>query len=236
MELLLIAIIVFFACFTQTASGFGIGLVGMPLLVSVVGLGVARPLMALVSFLNRIIMMIRYREQLTFLAAWRLMAGAAVGIPIGFLLLRQFDGRTVEIGLGVFLVVYAIYSLVSPYVPEFKRQIWAYGLGLASGVLAGAYNSGGPPVVIYAHGQRWSPQRFKGNVQGFTLLNSVLVMAIHYTDGNYTDDVMTIFVISIPAVLLGLYCGFKVDGILNPKIFRTIILGMLIVLGMTLIF
>ncbi len=236
MDSLLVGLIIFFACFVQTATGFGIGLVGMPLLAATVGLTVARPLMALVSLLNRFIMMVRYREQLTILAAWRLMLGAAIGIPLGFVLLRNLDSHRVEVGLGVFIIIYAVYALIAPKIPEMHGDGWALGMGLASGVLAGAYNSGGPPVVIYATGQRWEPEQFKGNIQGFTLLNSVLVISLHFGEGNYTPDVLTTFLIVIPAILLGLYCGFKVDGLINPAVFRKLVLILLIVLGLSLVF
>ncbi|MEQ8673884.1 MAG: sulfite exporter TauE/SafE family protein [Aggregatilineales bacterium] len=236
MDSLLVALIVFFACFVQTATGFGIGLVGMPLLAATIGLPIARPLMALVSLLNRFIMMARYRDQLTLRAAWRLMFGAAIGIPLGFLLLRTLDSHWVEVGLGMFVTIYALYALISPQIPEMHGHGWALGMGLASGILAGAYNAGGPPVVIYATGQRWEPERFKGNIQGFTLLNSVLVISLHFGEGNYTPDVLTLFLIVIPAILLGLYCGFKVDGLINPVLFRKLVLILLIVLGLSLVF
>lgn len=236
MDTLLVAFIIFFAVFVQAASGFGLGLVAMPLLTTFIGLGIARPLLVLIGMVMRVFMMTRYREQLTLRAAWRLIVGAVVGIPVGFFLLQQIDSRWVEAGLGVIVTGYGIYGLIGPRIPALKRHIWAYSLGFASGVLSGAYNVGGPPIVIYAASQRWSPERFKGNLQGFTLVNGLMVISIHFAEGNYTGDVWAAFLLALPATLLGLYAGFKLDDHIDPAVFRRVVLVMLIILGLTLVF
>ena len=233
---LLIFLIIFFAIFVQTASGFGMGLIGMPLLTTFISLSVARPLISLLALFLRLVMLIRYREALTLGSAWRLIAGALVGIPFGFLLLRQIDGSMVQTGLGIVVTGYALYALVGPKIPKLEGAGWAYGLGLTSGILSGAYNTGGPPVIIYAAGQGWSPERFKGNLQGFTLVNSLMVNAIHLAEGNFTGEVMNAFIIGIAALVLGMAAGFTLDRYIDPALFRRIVLVLLLILGLTLLF
>ena len=121
MEPLLVAFIVFIAVFIQTASGFGLGLVGMPLLATIISLEIARPLIVAVAMLSRIFMLFRYRSSLTLnTSIWHIMIAMIVGIGLGFALFRQFDGRTVQVILGVFVVVYAIYSLIAPKIPNLR--------------------------------------------------------------------------------------------------------------------
>ena len=48
----------------------------------------------------------------------------------------------VERLLGVIVVGYVLYTVANPRPPQLDSHRWAYGLGLASGVLTGAYNIG----------------------------------------------------------------------------------------------
>ena len=51
--------------------------------------------------------------------------------------------------------------------------------GLLSGILTGAYNVGGPPVVIYADARRWTPDAVRSNLQSFFLLKGVMLVGVH---------------------------------------------------------
>lgn len=236
MEPLLIAFIVFIAVFIQTASGFGLGLVGMPLLATIISLEIARPLIVAVAMLSRIFMLLRYRSSLTLnTSIWHIMIAMIVGIGLGFALFRQFDGRTVQVILGVFVVVYAIYSLIAPKIPELTGKKWALGLGTLSGILSGAYNAGGPPLVIYANGRKWTPIEFKSNLQMLALINGITSLSFHIVEGNFTSTVINNWLYTIPAVILGSLLGFALDKYINPVIFRKVILIMLIGIGINLI-
>jgi len=236
MEPLLVAFIVFIAVFIQTASGFGLGLVGMPLLATIISLEIARPLIVAVAMLSRVIMLLRYRSSLTLnTSVLPIMGAMVVGIGLGFALFRQFDGRTLQVILGVFVITYAIYSLIAPQIPELTGKMWAIGLGITSGILSGAYNSGGPPLVIYANGRKWSPIEFKSNLQMLAFVNGITSLLFHINEGNFTSTVINNWLYTIPAVILGSLLGFALDKYINPVIFRKVILVMLIGIGINLI-
>ena len=39
--------------------------------------------------------------------------------------------------------------------------------GFFAGILGGAYNTNGPPVVIYGSLRKWSPATFRATLQGY---------------------------------------------------------------------
>lgn len=235
MELLLIAFIILAGVFTQAATGFGLGLVAMPLLASLTGLEMARPLVALVGLVTAVSILIHYRTALRPRAVWRLMLGSVCGIPLGFLFLNQVDRHLVEMGLGLVVIIYAAYTLVGPGLPDFERHRWALGFGFVGGILSGAYNAGGPPAVIYANGRRWLPGEFKGNLQTYALMNLTFVAAGHLAGGSYTPDVLATFLFVLPAVVAGLLLGFASDHVLNARRFRHAVLLVLMLVGISLL-
>lgn len=232
---MVVTLIVFFAIFVQSASGFGLALVSMPLLVSVIGVKTATPLVALIGITAEIFLLRRYWAALNFTAVKRLSIASILGIPLGVYVLRTVDGRIVTTILGVIVTSYALYALFAPRLPQLRQSGWAYGFGFLGGVLSGAYNTSGPPVIIYGTCRGWAPDTFKGNLQAYFFLNSLFTLTAHTVSGNFTAVVWQNFWWALPGIGLGLVLGKLVDGRIPPEKFRQGVLILLILLGIRLI-
>ncbi len=232
---MIVTLIVFFAIFVQAASGFGLALISMPLLVGLVGIGTATPLVALIGITAEVFLLRRYWQALNFAAVKRLSLASVVGIPLGVYVLREGDGRFITTILGLIVAGYALYALFGPHLPELRQPAWAYGFGFLGGVLSGAYNTSGPPVIIYGTCRRWEPTTFKGNLQAYFLLNSLFTLSAHLISGNFTAVVWQNYLWAVPGVALGLVVGKWVDGRLNPTQFRKGVLVLLVLLGIRLV-
>lgn len=232
---MLIAFIIFLATFVQTSVGFGLALVSMPLLVALLGIQTAAPLVALVSFLAELVILLRYHYALNLRAFARLTAAAIVAIPIGILALRQLDEGIVTTILGLLLIAYSLYSLFSPNFPELNHPAWAYGFGFVAGMLGGAYNTSGPPVIVYGNSRRWPPEEFKCNLQGFFLALGTIIIIVHAASGNFTGLVWKNLLYSLPGIIIGLIVGFAFSRRINAVLFRKIVLVALLFLGGALI-
>ncbi len=226
-----VAIIIFLAIFTQALTGFGLAMVSMPLLVLVLDIKVATPLVALVAIIAEPLLLAYYRTNLQFHAVGRLVLASLVGVPFGVLALRQIDENIVLTILGVVITAYALYALLQFRLPPIAHTWWAYGFGFLSGMLGGAYNVAGPPVIVYGNCRRWEPKTFKGNLQGFFVVTSSMVAITHGLSGNYNREVWEHLLVAIPAIGLGLLGGFYMDRFLNPDRFRKLVLMLLVLLG-----
>jgi len=233
---ILVFIIVFVAIFVQAVTGFGLALVSMPLLVLVLNIQVASPLVALIGGVAELLLLLHYRADLNIRAVTRLVVASLLGIPVGVLLLRRVDVGVITAVLGLLILLYALYALSGLRLPRLAHQAWGYGFGFVAGVLGGAYNISGPPVIIYGNCRQWPPAEFKSNLQGFFVVSSYTVIAVHALSGNFTPVVWRNFLIALPAMLLALFVGLRLDMHLNPERFRRIVLVVLIVLGASLLF
>jgi uncharacterized membrane protein YfcA len=225
-----------FAIFTQSVTGFGLALVSMPILAGLIGVRTATPLVVLVAIIAELILLIRYKSEINLRAVWRITAAGALGIPLGVWALKALDEKLILTILGIFIVFYAVYALFNFRLPTLERSIWPYGFGFASGVVGGAYNVAGPLVIIYGNCRNWQPKEFKGNLQGFFLVGSVVALISHALASNITQDVVNNFILSLPAIGIGLLAGLSLDKYLNPVVFRKIVLVGLILAGLRLIF
>lgn len=235
MELVYFALIIILACFVQAVAGFGLPLVATPVLVALLGIRATVPLIAILILELQIFMIIRYHTALNIRTVWRISAGAILGIPVGVLFLSRIPETITITLLGVFIIIYVLYSVFNFPVPMLKTPNWAYFIGFLSGVGGGAYNMAGPPMIIYADTQRWSPSFFKANLQGCFLVITVVAILTHAISGNVTGDVLQKSLVAMPFVLVGSVAGFYLDRFINPAIFRKIVLGLLLIMGIILV-
>lgn len=236
MRTLLVGLVVFLAVFTQSLSGFGSALIAMALLPPIIGIRVATPLVAVVVLALEIVLIIRFRQALDVKAIWRVVLAALIGTPFGVYFLTKVDEKISLTVLGVIITGYAIYALLGLKMPRLENSFWAYLAGLFGGLLGGAYNTSGPPVILYADCRRWPPDVFKSNLQGYFVVSSVAVLASHALNGNLTPQVWDLFWWTPPFILIGLIAGLSLDRRLNPVTFRYVVLVLLVVMGIRLMF
>lgn len=235
MDRLLIFIVIFLATFTQSVTGFGIALVSMAFLPQLLGIQVATPLVALIGLTLETILFLRYRGSVNFKALGLLTLASMAGIPFGLLALSRLDERLVLTILGFVIGGYALYALLNLQLPRLQQSIWALLFGWLSGALGAAYNTAGPPVIVYGDARRWAPLEFKSNLQGFFVINSVLVVAGHALSGNIQAPVLEIYWPALPVVAAGILAGVSLDNRINAQSFRRIVLVVLVVMGARLV-
>lgn len=231
---ILLLIIVFFAVFTQSLTGFGSGLVSMALMPNVIDVRMAVPLVALMTGTLEFFLLIRYRASFKFDLVWRMSAASFLGIPLGVWALRNIDERILLPILGFIMTGYALYALLNLKLPRLEHPGWAYLAGFIAGLLSGAYSSGGPPAIIYANCRGWSPSEFKSNLQGFFLLNDFMAVINHGLAGNLTPVVLQNYVWILPVIAVGYLAGTSLDRYLDPKRFRSLVLILLAGMGLRL--
>ena len=233
---LLVGLVVFLAVFTQSLSGFGVALVAMALLPSLIGIHVATPLVAVVALAMETVLVLYYRHSLEVRAVWSIALAAVLGTPLGVIFLARVDERIALTILGLVIAGYALYALLGLKMPRLDKPVWAYLAGLFGGLLGGAYNTSGPPVIVYADCRRWPPDKFKGNLQGYFIIVSSAITVSHALNGNFTPQIWRMFLMTLPFIVVGLIAGLSMDRWLNPAMFRKVVLVLLILMGIRLMF
>jgi hypothetical protein len=137
--------------------------------------------------------------------------------------------------MGLILVAYAVYSLLRPAAPRLAARGWAYPAGFLAGCLGGAYNTPGPPVVVYGSLRQWPKDEYRAILQTLFFINGVLIVTSHLLAHHMTADVWTLYAWAAPALLLGLWTGARLDTRVNQERFRLLVTVMILVLGISLL-
>ncbi len=234
MPTVLVVAIVFLGTSVQSLSGFGFALIAMPLVTIVLGVQTAAPLIALVGLTLYTINLLRFRRAVNVGELLRLGAASALGIPVGIWLLSSIEQVLVERILGAILIAYAAYVFLQPAARRALSPRWAYTAGFVAGCLGGAYNTPGPPVVVYGSLRQWPKDEFRAVLQALFLLNAVLVVASHTVAHHVTLEVLTFYLYAVPALVLGILIGSRIDRKVDRNRFGIIVAVMILILGMVL--
>ena len=230
-DFLLIGLIIFAGTFVNSVAGFGMALVAMPFLISILGIRSAVPLMALVGFSVLFFLAIRFRQALSFGMVWRLSISSWVAIPLGVQILAKVPERITLTFLGVVIVLYVLYRAFKLPMPALTNPNWAFLFGSMGGLLSGAYSTSGPPLVTYADARRWSPDEFRSNLSTYFLLNTIFTIIVHYFSGNLTEIVIKSWLWALPFMAAGLALGYYMDRFIDRERFSKIVLTLLFIVG-----
>ena len=236
LELIIILSIVFVSTLTRSTFGFGDALIAMPLLALFIELKIATPLIALIAFFIAISILIRNWQKVEFKSAWRLIVSSLIGIPIGIWYLDDINENVIKLVLGILVLLFSVYSLLKPKIIQIKTENYAWLFGLFAGILGGAYNTNGPPIVIYSSLKKWNPQNFRATLQGYFFTTGILLIISHGIAGNFTKEVLTYFLYCLPVVLFAVIVGAKLNKKIPIERFHKYIYIILIILGIMLIF
>jgi hypothetical protein len=230
MDLLLLILIIFFAFLIRSTFGFGDALVGMPLLVLVIGVQAAAPLMAMFALLMAFMILIKNRQHVSFKMSWKLVLSALAGVPLGLLYLTYINQVVVNILLAVFIIVFALSRLYNIRMKTKAPAFITYLVGFVSGILGGAYNTNGPPVIMILSAQNWSAEKFRSTLQSYFFFTGIGVVAGHMAWGNVTTEVLKLFLFGLPALILAFFLGeFWFRKFNSAKFYRWVYLLMILI-------
>lgn len=230
-----VLIILLGSTLVRSAFGFGDALVAMPLLAMAVGLRTATPLVALVASTIGLIILLRNWRSVQIHSAWRLIVATIAGIPLGLLLLKGAYEGLLQVLLAAILIGFAAFGLLNPRRIVLRGENSAFGFGFIAGILGGAYNTNGPPVVIYGTLKGWNPTTFRATLQGYFLPSSLFITAGHGSAGLWTGEVLRLYLFALPLVLVSIFLGGWINRRFSPERFAQWVYGLLIALGLLLL-
>jgi uncharacterized membrane protein YfcA len=227
--------IVSFATILRSTFGFADAMFAMPLLAVIIGLKTATPLMAIVAMTISTTILIKNWREVNIKSAWRLFLSSLAGIPLGLWFLKGTHDALMKLILAAVIICFSTYSLIKPGLTAIKSENPAYIFGFFAGVLGGAYNTNGPPVVIYGSLRKWSPMTFRATLQGYFFMAGIFICLGHGFAGLWTHTVLGYYLFSLPLVFLFTFIGGHLNRSIPKGKFDRIIHSLLIVIGLFLL-
>jgi uncharacterized protein len=226
----------FLGGFVSGFSGFAMGIV-----VSGVWLHIITPiqtaaLIAGYGLLTQGYGIAKLRHEWNWQSIWPLTLGTAIGIPVGVMLLTHINPASVRTGVGVLLVVYALYGLLRPPIGPVKIGAPAdIAIGIANGLVGGLTGLGGIISTISCQLRGWSKDKQRAVFQPVLFAAFVIISISQFVAGAYTAETVKLYGIGLPFMVAGIWIGFKLYGTINDETFRKAVLLLVLIAGVSLI-
>jgi hypothetical protein len=168
---------------------------------------------------------------------WPFLVGGLIGVPLGVELVLDSNPHVIRNGLAAFMIAYGLFTLAAPKLPHVVwggRAADAF-VGFLGGLLGGVAGLSGIFPAMWTQIRGWSKTTSRGVYQPFILLAHVLTLLLIGAVALDRDGVI-LFLIALPAILLGSWTGWMIYGKLDDRRFRQVLSGLLIASGILLIF
>ena len=229
------ALVIFVASFVMGLTGFGIALVAMAFLPWVMSPVTAIVVLTIYAIVFSVAVVVPLRHELAPRALVDLLIGSAIGTPLGVWVLATLPITALNRLIGAVLIVVVALELFRALPTRLTGRGWGLGAGFVSGLVGAAVGTPGPPIIIYATTQGWSPRTLKANVTGFFVVNQTLTLAGYWWAGLLTREVkIASLVFALPA-LVGIGAGIALFGRLDPTRFRRLVFALLLFSGLVLL-
>ena len=216
-------------------TGFGTGLVAMAFLPFIMTPSQAVVLMTVLTIIFAVVIWVPLRADFTPRGIVGLTLGSIVGTPAGVFILAVAPADVVNRLIGFLLIVVVVLEFAGRFPRRLAGAGWGVGAGMLAGLLGGAVGLPGPPTIVYAATQDWSPRTFKANLQAFFVVNQGVTLAGYAVAGLVTAEVGQLTAVYLLPALVGTLVGMRLFNHVDPIRFRRIVFVLLFVSGTVLL-
>ena len=228
------ACILAIAGFVFGLTGFGISLVSVSLLPFFVPLATVVPLITLYGAAFAFVMTIQLRRDVMFPQLVSLLIGTILGTPVGVWVLEAFPPSLLKRLIGLTLMGIVVIEWYGAYPEKLSGSHWGLYAGGLAGLLGGAIGTPGPPVILYATAQGWSPRNTKAMLQAFFFVNYSVIVVNHWWAGLLTREVAWLACLYVVPSAIGVMAGIHLFDRMHQARFRRLMFALLFVLGLAM--
>ena len=189
-------------------AGFGSALVASPVMALYIPVAKIVPLLALLDMCAAIVNVSRDGRNAQWAELKRLIPLMIIGSLVGAAILLKTRPDILLLALGIFVVLYALYSL-SGLKPDRQFSPKAsVPFGLVGGIFSALFGSGGFIYAIYLSGRIEKKEAFRMTQTTLIGMSTLTRVVIFTFAGVYLDiDLLLLALVLLPGMLVGITLG-----------------------------
>ncbi|MEM9522656.1 MAG: sulfite exporter TauE/SafE family protein [Pseudomonadota bacterium] len=224
---------------SKSGFGGGLGVMAVPMMSLFVAPQFAAAVMMPVLLAMDLLIVWRYRTTWDRRIIFGLLPPALVGLGLGGLSFQYMDANTVKFLVGLLAAFFVLQFVMarrgSQPQGHAPRPI-VFALGLLSGFSSFIAHAGGPPVKGYLLQQQLEKSWFVGtNTVFFFSLNFLKTIA-YGAFGTLSASSLQMSTLLSPALLLGVFLGFRLHKVVDQSVFVNVVYGFLALTAVKLLY
>jgi len=231
-----LALIIVFGYTVFGLTGFGSSVTAMPLLVLFIPLRMAVPLMLVFDLVSNVLLGLKNRRFIEKREALRLIPFMLAGMAVGVLALVRAPERVLLVVLGLFILGYSAWSLLSSRKPPPLADAWAGPFGVVGGMFTALFGTGGPFYTIFLTSRLDDKRTLRATLSGVLFFSAVSRLVLFTGAGLYRQPaLLPLAAVLLPFALGGLYLGNRLHQRLPAERIKQAVWVVLIAGGISLV-
>ncbi len=210
----------------------GASMIAVPILLAILEPNVLIPVSCIISAVICLYLSCVYYKTCLVSILKRLLIGSLPGSVLGVYVLVIIRAEYIEILAGLALVYFVylqyMHDRAGDLVEKEEVPLKSYFIGFCTGALNSAISFGGPLVAAYALHLGWAQAQFMGTISVFGLLVSIAVCIFQAIAGLFTTEVLILGATGSIACVLGVASATPVVKYIPLKVFKLILLILLV--------
>jgi len=229
-DLLAVTVIICFAAFLQSISGFGFSLLAMPLLSIFVDVQDAVVIATLCGIFTNAVHLKKDLQLVDQAIARRISLSALIGMPLGVVVLSVFSATQMRAIIGAVIVV-LVYLMMRNFVLKTENTTVDIFLGAFSGLLATSVSSNGPPLVFLLQSKQLDPWRLRATLAYVFTISGCASFIVLMIARKGSIEAFQYAILSLPAMYLGTVVGRKARHRVTQEAFQRLMYVLLLATG-----
>lgn len=236
MSLLIAAGVAFISALIQGYSGFGGGLVIVPILAILFGPIEAIAIAAIAALVGNVIMWPDAVKKAHWPEAAPLSIGVALAVPIGLLFLTTADPVIIRRGMGIFILVAAALLINGRLYKGHRNPLTSAIAGLCTGGVMGSFGMpAGPIMVIYYMSSSVEPPVQRANIIISVSVALVFLLGGLIVHGAYHEATIARAIVITPIFMAGAWLGRYLFNVAPLSWFKKVTYAILIATGISIL-
>jgi uncharacterized protein len=203
--------ILLLAYFLRGITGFGSGLIAIPLLAHILPLTFVVPMVLVLDFAASIVLSSRKHMQVRWDEVLPLVPPSVIGILIGSFMLISLPRDPLLVSLGLFVIFFGLRYIFNVHSEKPISRWWSLATGLSGGTIGAMFGTGGPPYVVYLSHRLHDKTQLRGTLSGLFLLDGAFRVVTFLSLGLLLQaNMLSAIMMALPVTAIGLYLGNKV--------------------------
>ena len=214
----------------QGSVGFGLGVVGAPILILIEPRLVPGPILLDALVLTLLVTVREWKHVRVADLGWS-VPGRLLGTVLAVWILKAVPSARLQFTMGLFMLAAVTMTMIGPRVRVGRRSL--FGAGTLAGVMSTITSMGGPPMaLLYQHEEG---ARLRGTLAAFFSLGVVLSLIGLFSVGRFGWIEVRLAGLLLPGVLLGFVLSAWTATRLDRRQTRAVVLVTSAVAGVVVV-
>lgn len=159
---------------------------------------------------------------------------ATICTPLGVYFLANMPAEYMRMSLAVIVFITAAALMAGFQLKRMPTKLETSATGATAGLLNGALGIGGPPIIVFFLGSPLALEAGRASIIAAFLIMDLVGLPALFAFGLLTQDAIMLALVSLPALVAGIYIGSRLIGHMSELVARKVVLGVLMVMAIAI--